>query len=121
MGQYQYTDCKVTVSHSTEKCPRENYWIVEFSFLFRCSITINVCVCYYHQNDGLVCNFRKHGLSYVDPSIHDWDQKLIPIHVSQREKCRLLFYVITSDRRSLGSMCEVRDLILKNVYQSGSV
>ncbi|XP_052259299.1 uncharacterized protein LOC127863717 isoform X3 [Dreissena polymorpha] len=50
--------------------------------------------------------FRKFGLSFVDPSSHDWDQKLIPIHVSLREKCRLLFYVISTDKRSLGSMCE---------------
>ena len=51
--------------------------------------------------------YRKHGLSFVDPAVHDWDQKLIPIHVALRENCRLLFYVISCDRRSLGSMCEV--------------
>ena len=50
---------------------------------------------------------RKHGLSYVDPTVNQWDQKLIPMHVSLREKCRLLLYVITSRTRGLCSMLEV--------------
>ncbi|XP_060555209.1 uncharacterized protein LOC132716070 isoform X2 [Ruditapes philippinarum] len=58
------------------------------------------------RNNIVIPSLRKHGLSFVDPAVHDWDQKLIPIHVALRENCRLLFYVISSDRRSLGSMCE---------------
>ncbi|XP_053402451.1 uncharacterized protein LOC123548397 isoform X2 [Mercenaria mercenaria] len=58
------------------------------------------------RSDVIIPTLRKHGLSFVDPAVHDWDQKLIPIHVALRENCRLLFYVITCDRRSLGSMCE---------------
>ncbi|KAL4234692.1 hypothetical protein ACF0H5_006333 [Mactra antiquata] len=58
------------------------------------------------RQDVAIPKLRKYGLSFVDPAVHNWDQKLIPIHVALREKCRLLFYVITCDRRSLGSMCE---------------
>ncbi|XP_052804281.1 uncharacterized protein LOC128234226 isoform X2 [Mya arenaria] len=58
------------------------------------------------RSEIAIPTLRKHGLSYVDPSLHDWDQKLIPIHVALREKCRLLFYNTAKDRRSLGSMCE---------------
>ena len=54
--------------------------------------------------------FRKQGLTYVNPDVPNWDQKLIPIHVAMREKCRLLLYVISNDRRSLASMCEVSTL-----------
>ncbi|CAG2246411.1 RAW [Mytilus edulis] len=50
---------------------------------------------------------RKNGISYVNPFISGYNQKLIPIQVQAREKCRLLLYVITDRTRSLSSMIEV--------------
>ncbi|CAG2230302.1 RAW [Mytilus edulis] len=49
---------------------------------------------------------RKNGISYVNPFISGYNQKLIPIQVQAREKCRLLLYVITDRTRSLSSMIE---------------
>lgn len=49
---------------------------------------------------------RKHGVSYINPFISGYNQRLIPIQVAAREKCRLLLYVITGRTRSLSSMIE---------------
>ncbi|XP_060079047.1 uncharacterized protein LOC132558496 [Ylistrum balloti] len=49
---------------------------------------------------------RKHGLSYANPFINDWEQRLIPIQVAIREKCRLLLYIISDRTRSISSMIE---------------
>ncbi|KAJ8300792.1 hypothetical protein KUTeg_022311 [Tegillarca granosa] len=49
---------------------------------------------------------RKHGLSYFNPCGDDWEQRLIPIQVSAREKCRLLLYIITNRTTSISSMIE---------------
>ncbi|OWF54682.1 uncharacterized protein LOC110442397 [Mizuhopecten yessoensis] len=49
---------------------------------------------------------RKHGLSYANPFVNDWEQRLIPIQVAIREKCRLLLYIISDRTRSISSMIE---------------
>lgn len=57
---------------------------------------------------------RKHGLSYSNPFVNDWEQRLIPIQVSVREKCRLLLYIITDRTRSISSMIEVSCIYVLN-------
>ncbi|KAK3087781.1 hypothetical protein FSP39_010521, partial [Pinctada imbricata] len=51
---------------------------------------------------------RKSGLSYANPMVSTagWEQRLIPIQVSAREKCKLLLYIITDRTRSISSMIE---------------
>lgn len=54
-----------------------------------------------------VCH-RKYGLSYTNPNVRtEWKYKFIPMQVANREKCRVLLYVITGKTRSLSSMIEV--------------
>ena len=50
---------------------------------------------------------RKNGISYINPHVSGYNQRLIPIQVAAREKCRILLYVITHRTRSLSSMIEV--------------
>ncbi|XP_062619159.1 uncharacterized protein LOC134280725 isoform X2 [Saccostrea cucullata] len=50
---------------------------------------------------------RKYGLSYANPHVRaEWKHKFIPMQVANREKCRVLLYVITGKTRSLSSMIE---------------
>lgn len=50
---------------------------------------------------------RKYGLSYTNPNVRtEWKYKFIPMQVANREKCRVLLYVITGKTRSLSSMIE---------------
>lgn len=54
-----------------------------------------------------VCH-RKYGLSYTNPNVRtEWKYKFIPMQVANREKCRVLLYVITGKTRSLSYMIEV--------------
>ncbi|KAJ8300058.1 hypothetical protein KUTeg_021577 [Tegillarca granosa] len=61
---------------------------------------------------------KKHGLSYFNPCGDDWEQRLIPIQVSAREKCRLLLYIITNRTTSISSMIEISEKGLKD-YNRG--
>ncbi|WAR06590.1 LOW QUALITY PROTEIN: hypothetical protein MAR_021959 [Mya arenaria] len=47
------------------------------------------------RSEIAIPTLRKHGLSYVDPSLHDWDQKLIPIHAGYYigKGCRMVICV----------------------------
>ncbi|KAK7094467.1 uncharacterized protein [Littorina saxatilis] len=49
---------------------------------------------------------KRQGLSYHNPHDTEWYSRLIPMQVAEREKCRLLLYVITSNSRSLAAMIE---------------
>ena len=61
---------------------------------------------YYHFY-FIVFFLRKNGISYINPHVSGYNQRLIPIQVAAREKCRILLYVITHRTRSLSSMIEV--------------
>ncbi|XP_076454700.1 uncharacterized protein LOC143289567 [Babylonia areolata] len=49
---------------------------------------------------------KRYGLSFHNPHVTEWFNRLIPMQVAEREKCRLMLYVITSTTRSLSAMIE---------------
>lgn len=72
------------------------------------NINVNNCIIHDDENNFLFCVHRKYGLSYTNPNVRtEWKYKFIPMQVANREKCRVLLYVITGKTRSLSSMVEV--------------
>nr|KAG5690921.1 hypothetical protein BaRGS_003412 [Batillaria attramentaria] len=49
---------------------------------------------------------KRHGLSYHNPHVTEWFSRLIPMQVAEREKCRVMLYVITDSTRALAAMTE---------------
>ncbi|KAL8563178.1 hypothetical protein ACOMHN_061003 [Nucella lapillus] len=49
---------------------------------------------------------KRYGLSFHNPHVTEWFNRLIPMQVAEREKCRLMLYVITSTTRSFSAMIE---------------
>ena len=56
---------------------------------------------------------RKHGISYYNPQLPDWNTWYIPLEAAAKDSCRLLLYVVASDTRGITSMLEV-----SKVYKS---
>ncbi|CAG5115675.1 unnamed protein product, partial [Candidula unifasciata] len=49
---------------------------------------------------------RREGVSYLNPLVTKWSDHLIPMQAAEREKCRLLLFVITDCTRAIGAMVE---------------
>lgn len=49
---------------------------------------------------------KRHGLSYHNPHVTEWFNRLIPMQVAEREKCRVMLYVITDSTRAVAAMTE---------------
>lgn len=49
---------------------------------------------------------KREGVSYLNPSVTTWSDHLIPMQAAEREKCRLLLYVIADCTRAIGAMVE---------------
>lgn len=56
---------------------------------------------------------RRHGVSFHNPHVTEWYNSLIPMQVAEREKCRLMLYVITNTTRAVAAMVEVN---LENIF-----
>jgi len=54
---------------------------------------------------------RKHGLSYFNPQLPEWNTHYIPLEAAIKDSCRLLLYVITADTRGMTSMLEAAHYI----------
>ena len=60
--------------------------------------------------------FRKHGISFYNPQMEDWNTHYIPLEAAVKDGCRLLLYVITDDTRAMTSMLEVIYITLQFTY-----
>ncbi|BFZ19962.1 hypothetical protein BsWGS_23001 [Bradybaena similaris] len=49
---------------------------------------------------------RREGVSYLNPLVTKWSDHLIPMQAAEREKCRVLLFVITDCTRAIGAMVE---------------
>ncbi|XP_025112006.1 uncharacterized protein LOC112574880 isoform X2 [Pomacea canaliculata] len=49
---------------------------------------------------------KRHGVSFHNPHVTEWYNSLIPMQVAEREKCRLMLYVITNTTRAVAAMVE---------------
>ncbi|KAG1681215.1 hypothetical protein GQR58_012004 [Nymphon striatum] len=47
---------------------------------------------------------KKHGITYFNPKVSSWKERLIPIQLAAVESSRVLLFVITRETRSLSSM-----------------
>lgn len=53
----------------------------------------------------------KHGISFYNPQMEDWNTHYIPLEAAVKDGCRLLLYVITDDTRAMTSMLEAGHFI----------
>lgn len=49
---------------------------------------------------------KRHGMSYHNPHGSEWSSRLIPMQVAEREKCRVMLYVVTDSTRAMAAMTE---------------
>lgn len=48
----------------------------------------------------------KHGISYYNPQLENWNTYCIPLEAAIKDGCQLLLFVITEDTRAMTSMIE---------------
>lgn len=56
------------------------------------------------REDLAIPLLKKSGLTYFNPQINRWSERLIPIEAAAMENCRLLLFVITNTCRSIAAM-----------------
>lgn len=79
-------------------CDVNYYWqFLQKSFVRLC-VWRTCCQCDY---------LRKHGISFYNPQMEDWNMHYIALEAAVKDSCRLLLYVITDDTRAMTSMLEV--------------
>lgn len=59
---------------------------------------------------------RKHGISYYNPQLVDWNTWYIPLEAAAKDSCKLLLYVVAADTRGVTSMLEVSLQSLLGLY-----
>ncbi|KAK2191809.1 hypothetical protein NP493_45g06016 [Ridgeia piscesae] len=63
------------------------------------------------RQDIAIPILRKHGISFFNPQLREWNAHYIAMEAAVKDGCRLLLYVITADTRGITSMIEVGNYI----------
>ena len=58
------------------------------------------------REDLAIPLFKREGISFLNPLVTKWSEHLIPMQAAEREKCKILLYVIADSTRALGAMVE---------------
>jgi len=58
------------------------------------------------RDDTAIPILMKHGVSYYNPQLPEWNTRYIPLEAALKDSCQLLVYVITEDTRAMTSMIE---------------
>ena len=58
------------------------------------------------REDVAIPLLKREGLSYLNPTVKKWSDRLIPMQAAEREKCGFLLYVIADSTRALAAMVE---------------
>ena len=53
---------------------------------------------------------RKHGFTYFNPLVSDWNMSNIPVEANAKETSLYLLFVISATARGIASMIEVKSL-----------
>ena len=56
----------------------------------------------------------KNGITFFNPQVDEWNEKLIDTENNAKETSDILFYVIDGETRAIASMLEVTELICQN-------
>ncbi|XP_012938395.1 uncharacterized protein LOC101846735 [Aplysia californica] len=58
------------------------------------------------REDVAIPLLKREGVSFLNPLVTKWSDHLIPMQAAEREKCRMLLYVIADCTRAIGAMVE---------------
>ncbi|XP_055897070.1 uncharacterized protein LOC106065173 isoform X2 [Biomphalaria glabrata] len=58
------------------------------------------------REDLAIPLLKREGVSFLNPMVTKWSEYLIPMQAAEREKCRLLLFVIADCTRAIGAMVE---------------
>ncbi|XP_059150943.1 uncharacterized protein LOC131937480 isoform X2 [Physella acuta] len=58
------------------------------------------------REDLAIPLLKREGISYLNPLVTKWSDYLIPMQAAEREKCRLLLFIIADCTRAIGAMVE---------------